>query len=77
MPTPAFDIDDAKSFDANLQNFFEALEADDPALAAVLKFELPKLLSCETDKTELRVPRSNYAPGPLSPQACRALGGPG
>ena len=55
MPSrpPAFDIDDAKSFDANLQGFFETLEAGDPALAAVLKTKLLNLLSGETDKTAL------------------------
>ena len=55
MPSrpPVFDIDDAKSFDVNLQGFVESLEAGDPVLAAVLKTELPKLLSGETDKTAI------------------------
>ena len=51
-PAP-FDIDDAKPFDANLQGFFETLGADNPALAAVLKAELPKLLADDTEKTAI------------------------
>jgi hypothetical protein len=55
MPSrpPDFDIDDAKSFDANLLGFVGTLEATDPALAAVLRAGLPKLLSSEIDKAAL------------------------
>ncbi len=52
MPSSAsrFDIDDMKSFDANLEAFCESLVADDPALAEILKAKLPKLLSGEIDR---------------------------
>ena len=48
--TSRFEIDDAKSFDANLEAFCELLVADDPALAEILKTELPKLLRGEIDR---------------------------
>ncbi len=55
MPTTssAFTIDDAKSFDANLTAFVGSLVGDDPALAAVLGSELPRLLSGEIDAAAL------------------------
>jgi hypothetical protein len=52
MPANAFEIDDNKSFDANLTGFIDALTASDPALAAVAQAELPKLLRGELDKTQ-------------------------
>jgi hypothetical protein len=48
-----FGIDDAKSFDANLVAFVESLIGDDPALAEVLRSELPKLLRGEADTAAL------------------------
>ena len=47
---PPFEIDDAASFDANLETFFTALTAADPALAAVLKAKLPALLKDEAGR---------------------------
>ncbi len=51
MPTRTgvFEIDDTKSFDANLAAFIESLEADDPVLAGALKTELLRLLRGECD----------------------------
>jgi hypothetical protein len=55
MPTAAapFEIDDAKSFEANLAAFIESLVGDAPALAEVLKSELPKLLRGDIDAAAL------------------------
>jgi hypothetical protein len=52
MPADAsrFEIDDTKSFDANLEEFCESLVGDDSALAEILKTELPKLLRGEIDR---------------------------
>lgn len=50
---PSFTIVDAASFDANVESFFQALEATDAALAARLKRELPRLLKGEADRTEV------------------------
>ena len=49
--TPSFEIDDAASFDANLESFFEVLEATHAGLAATLKRELPRLRRGEADRT--------------------------
>ena len=52
MPSnaPRFEIDDTKSFDANVAAFCESLVADDSALADILKTELPKLLRGEINR---------------------------
>jgi hypothetical protein len=51
--TDSFEIDDARSFDANLVAFVESLIRDDPTLAEVLRSELPKLLRGEVDTAAL------------------------
>lgn len=48
-----YEIDDTKQFDANLEEFFDALAADDPCLAEVLKRELPKRLRGEIERDAL------------------------
>ena len=50
---PPFVIDDAASFDANLETFFAVLTAADPALAAALKIKLPDLLKDESQRGDL------------------------
>jgi hypothetical protein len=52
-PTAPFGIDDGKSFDANLLAFIDSLAADDPALAEVLRSELPRLLRGEIEFASL------------------------
>lgn len=52
MPTVTFEIDDAKTFDANLAAFIDTLASIDPHLAAAAKAELPKVLRGEIDKTQ-------------------------
>jgi hypothetical protein len=51
--TGPFEIDDTKSFDANLSTFLDALAADDRALADVLKTQLPRLLKGETTSSAI------------------------
>jgi hypothetical protein len=53
MPSVRYDIDDTKTFDANLQAFIESLQSDDPQLAEVLKTKLRKLLRGEIDRPAL------------------------
>jgi hypothetical protein len=50
---PAFDIDDAKSFNHNLSAFLDSLKSDDPALAKALLQELPKMLRGEITTPDL------------------------
>jgi hypothetical protein len=48
----SFAIDDASSFDSNLDAFCDSLASEDAALAASMKVALPKLLRGEISRAE-------------------------
>jgi len=53
MPSlPAFEIDDARSFEERLEAFCDSLASQDAALTAAMKVEFPRLLRGEISRAE-------------------------